>query len=46
MSDPKAFIVANLADRLAALISDPWAKMGKLKQLISAFARPVVGAWA
>jgi hypothetical protein len=33
MSDPKAFIVANLADRLAAPISDPWVKMGTLKKL-------------
>jgi hypothetical protein len=33
MSDPNAFIVARLTNRKAALISDPWAKRGTLKQL-------------
>jgi bifunctional non-homologous end joining protein LigD len=40
---PDRFTVESLPDRLAALGSDPWAEIGKLRQSISAAVRRRVG---
>jgi bifunctional non-homologous end joining protein LigD len=40
---PDAFTVATVPERLAALKSDPWAEMPKLRQSISARVRREVG---
>jgi bifunctional non-homologous end joining protein LigD len=40
---PEAFTVATVPDRLAALDTDPWAEIGKLRQSISAAVRRRIG---
>ena len=41
---PEGFTVATVRQRLAALDTDPWAEIGKLRQSISAAVRRQIGA--